>query len=45
MPELDRGEIVDVIVGCGFPQERQGMNLGRRAALLAGLPEHVPERP
>ena len=42
MPELDRGEIVDVIVGCGFPQERQGMNLGRRAALLAGLPEHVP---
>src|SRR5690348_9597635 len=42
VPELDRGEIVDVIVGCGFPQERQGMNLGRRAALLAGLPEHVP---
>jgi acetyl-CoA C-acetyltransferase len=42
VPELDRGEVVDVIVGCGFPQERQGMNLGRRAALLAGLPEHVP---
>jgi len=41
-PELDRGEIVDVIVGCGFPQERQGMNLARRAALLAGLPETVP---
>jgi acetyl-CoA C-acetyltransferase len=42
VPELDRGEIVDVMVGCGFPQERQGMNLGRRAALLAGLPETVP---
>jgi acetyl-CoA C-acetyltransferase len=42
VPELDRGEIVDVIVGCGFPQERQGMNLARRAALLAGLPETVP---
>ena len=42
MPELDRSEIVDVMVGCGFPQERQGMNLGRRAALLAGLPETVP---
>ncbi len=41
-PGLDPGEIVDVIVGCGFPQEKQGMNLGRRAALLAGLPEHVP---
>jgi acetyl-CoA C-acetyltransferase len=42
VPALDFGEIVDVMVGCGFPQEKQGMNLGRRAALLAGLPEHVP---
>ena len=33
-------EIVDVMVGCGFPQEKQGMNLGRRVALLAGLPRH-----
>jgi acetyl-CoA C-acetyltransferase len=42
VPELPRDEIVDVMVGCGFPQERQGMNLGRRAALLAGLPHRVP---
>jgi acetyl-CoA C-acetyltransferase len=42
VPELPREEIVDVMVGCGFPQERQGMNLGRRAALLAGLPATVP---
>jgi acetyl-CoA C-acetyltransferase len=42
VPELPRDEIVDVMVGCGFPQERQGMNLGRRVALLAGLPETVP---
>ncbi len=42
VPELDRGEIADVMVGCGFPQERQGMNLGRRAALLADLPDTVP---
>jgi acetyl-CoA C-acetyltransferase len=42
VPELDRKEIVDVMVGCGFPQEKQGMNLGRRAALLAELPETVP---
>src|SRR5215210_3749495 len=42
VPELPREEIVDVMVGCGFPQQRQGMNLARRAALLAGLPETVP---
>ena len=42
VPELDRADIVDVMVGCGFPQDRQGMNLGRRVALLAGLPETVP---
>jgi acetyl-CoA C-acetyltransferase len=40
--ELDGAEIVDVMVGCGFPQQKQGMNLGRRAALLAGLPASVP---
>jgi acetyl-CoA C-acetyltransferase len=42
VPELDRGEIVDVMVGCGFPEQRQGMNLARRAALLADLPASVP---
>jgi acetyl-CoA C-acetyltransferase len=42
VPELDRGDVVDVMIGCGFPQERQGMNLARRAALLAGLPAGVP---
>ncbi len=41
-PEVDPGEIVDVMVGCGFPEQKQGMNLARRAALLAGFPEHVP---
>jgi acetyl-CoA C-acetyltransferase len=42
VPELDRGDIVDVMIGCGFPQDRQGMNLARRAALLADLPASVP---
>jgi acetyl-CoA C-acetyltransferase len=42
VPALPQEEIVDVMVGCGFPQERQGMNLGRRAALLARLPVTVP---
>jgi acetyl-CoA C-acetyltransferase len=42
VPALERGDVVDVMIGCGFPQERQGMNLARRVALLAGLPASVP---
>ena len=42
VPELPHEEIVDVIIGCGFPEAKQGMNLGRRVALLAGLPASVP---
>ncbi len=42
VPELPPEEIADVMVGCGFPQDKQGMNLGRRVALLAGLPVAVP---
>ena len=42
VPELEGGDVVDVIVGCGFPEQKQGMNLARRAALLAGLPDTVP---
>jgi acetyl-CoA C-acetyltransferase len=42
VPGLDDADIVDVMVGCGMPEERQGMNLGRRVALLAGLPDTVP---
>ena len=42
LPELEGGEVVDVMIGCGFPEQKQGMNLGRRVALLSGLPEHVP---
>jgi acetyl-CoA C-acetyltransferase len=42
VPAVDAAEVVDVMIGCGFPQERQGMNLARRAVLLAGLPDTVP---
>ena len=42
VPGLNPAEVADVMVGCGFPEQRQGMNLARRAALLAGLPKHVP---
>src|SRR5205814_6663325 len=41
-PTVDPAAVVDVMVGCAFPQERQGMNLARRASLLAGLPFTVP---
>src|ERR1700755_2749420 len=42
VPALPEEEIVDVMIGCGFPQEKQGMTLARRAALLARLPHTVP---
>jgi acetyl-CoA C-acetyltransferase len=32
----------DVQLGCGYPEGEQGYNLGRRVALLAGLPVRVP---
>ena len=39
---LDDGEIVDVMAGCALPEEKQGQNMARRVALLAGLPDRVP---
>jgi acetyl-CoA acyltransferase len=37
-PQLDPGEIDDVIFGCAMPEGEQGMNVARIAALRAGLP-------
>ncbi len=37
-PEL----IDDVYLGCAFPEAEQGMNVGRIAAMKAGLPPEVP---
>jgi acetyl-CoA acyltransferase len=34
-------DIEDLIVGCAFPEGEQGFNVGRLAALLAGLPLSV----
>ena len=39
---IDPQAIDDVIMGCAFPEGEQGMNLGRVAALRAGLPVQVP---
>src|ERR1700761_6467522 len=38
IPQLDRSEIEDVILGCAMPEAEQGMNVARIAALRAGLP-------
>jgi acetyl-CoA C-acetyltransferase len=41
-PQLESSSIVDVMMGCGFCEGEQGYNIGRNAALLAGLDHHVP---
>jgi acetyl-CoA acyltransferase len=38
---VDGATIEDVTVGCAFPEGEQGMNLGRIAGVLAGLPRSV----
>jgi len=38
VPQLDPGEIDDVIIGCAMPEGEQGMNMARVIALRAGLP-------
>ncbi|GAC1355717.1 MAG: acetyl-CoA C-acyltransferase [Vulcanimicrobiaceae bacterium] len=38
---LDPSEVEDVIIGCGLPEGASGNNLGRTAALRAGLPVRV----
>ena len=39
VPALDRGEIDDLILGCGLPGGEQGFNMGRVVSVLAGLPD------
>jgi acetyl-CoA acyltransferase len=42
VPGLKPEEVEDVIMGCAMPEGVQGLNIGRNAALLAGLPVTVP---
>src|SRR5688572_32735239 len=42
VPQLDRSEIEEVILGCGQPHGPQGHNVARVAALRAGLPVTTP---
>ena len=42
VPQLDRAEIEEVVLGCGQPHGAQGHNIARVAALRAGLPVTTP---
>jgi acetyl-CoA acyltransferase len=38
---IDPEALEDVVLGCAFPEAEQGMNAGRIAAIIAGLPQSV----
>src|SRR5215471_5741461 len=38
VPQLDRHQIEDVIIGCAMPEGEQGMNVARICSLRAGVP-------
>jgi len=42
VPQLDKREIDDVILGCAQPEAEQGFNVARFAALRAQLPVEIP---
>ncbi len=41
VPQVNKTEIEDVILGCAMPEAEQGMNVARIASLRAGLPVEV----
>ncbi len=42
VPQIAVDDIADVLMGCGLPEGPSGHNVGRIAALRAGLPSSVP---
>jgi len=41
-PNFDPSDLGDVIIGTAMPEGEQGMNIGRIAAIAAGVPDSVP---
>src|SRR6267142_2572063 len=41
VPQLDKRDIEDVIMGCAMPEAEQGMNVARISSLRAGLPVEI----
>ena len=39
VPQLDRNQVEDLIMGCGQPAGEAGYNIGRVVAILAGMPD------
>jgi acetyl-CoA C-acetyltransferase len=39
VPQLDPTQVEDVLMGCGQPAGEAGVNIGRVAAILAGMPD------
>ncbi len=42
VPQIEPSAVDDILIGCAMPEGEQGMNVGRIAALRAGLPVQVP---
>lgn len=42
LPGLDPAQLGDVVIGTAMPEGEQGMNVGRIAAMAAGVPDTVP---
>ena len=42
VPTLDPTNVEDIVFGCATPEQEQGMNVARIAALRAGVPSSVP---
>ncbi len=42
VPQLDRADVDDVMLGCGLTHAEQSFNLARPASLLGGMPDTVP---
>lgn len=42
VPEVQRGSVNDVMVGCGLTHHEHSFNMARPASLLGGMPDSVP---
>lgn len=41
-PGVEKGDVEDVVLGCSFPENTQGLNFARVALMRAGFPYTVP---
>ncbi len=41
VPQIEKKDIEDIMVGCAFPEAEQGLNIGRIAPQIGGFPDSV----